>query len=73
MLSAYEAVRETQKATIKGDFETGWRKALHDGWIADTAYAAGGAGEPDGDGHRLPTPAAKRCARDHLPARSECV
>ena len=24
---------------IKGDFETGWRKALHDGWIADTAYA----------------------------------
>ena len=39
MVSPYDAVRETQKANIKGDFETGWRKALHDGWIADTAYA----------------------------------
>ncbi len=32
-LSAYEAVRETWKPLIKGDFETGWRKALHEGWI----------------------------------------
>ncbi|MGA8044438.1 MAG: TAT-variant-translocated molybdopterin oxidoreductase [Terracidiphilus sp.] len=39
MLSAYEAVRTTWKPVIKGDFETGWRKALHDGWIADTAFA----------------------------------
>ena len=38
MLNAYEAVRETWKPVIKGDFEAGWRKALHDGWIADTAY-----------------------------------
>ena len=38
MLSPYDAVRETRKPLIKGDFETGWRKALHDGWIADTAY-----------------------------------
>jgi molybdopterin-containing oxidoreductase family iron-sulfur binding subunit len=37
MMSPYDAVRETQKTNIKGDFETGWRKALHDGWIADTA------------------------------------
>jgi MoCo/4Fe-4S cofactor protein with predicted Tat translocation signal len=37
MLSAYEAVRETSKPLIKGDFEAGWRKALHDGWIADSA------------------------------------
>ncbi|MGB6192313.1 MAG: TAT-variant-translocated molybdopterin oxidoreductase [Terracidiphilus sp.] len=43
MLSAYEAVRATQKASIKGDFEAGWRKALHDGWIADTAYDKGGS------------------------------
>ncbi|HVZ83168.1 MAG TPA: TAT-variant-translocated molybdopterin oxidoreductase [Terracidiphilus sp.] len=43
MLSAYEAVRLTQEANIKGDFEAGWRKALHDGWIADTAYVAGGS------------------------------
>jgi molybdopterin-containing oxidoreductase family iron-sulfur binding subunit len=39
MVSPYDAVRETWKTAIKGDFETGWRKALHDGWIADTACA----------------------------------
>ena len=30
-LSPYEAVRETWKPLIKGDFEKGWRKALHAG------------------------------------------
>jgi molybdopterin-containing oxidoreductase family iron-sulfur binding subunit len=39
MLSPYEAVRETWKPVIKGDFESGWRKALHAGWIEDTASA----------------------------------
>ena len=43
MVSPYDAVRETWKPVIKGDFETGWRKALHDGWIADTANANGEA------------------------------
>jgi Fe-S-cluster-containing dehydrogenase component len=40
-LSAYEAVRATWKPVLaaKGDFEFQWRKALHDGWIADTALA----------------------------------
>ena len=37
-LSPYDAVRETWKSTIKGDFETGWRKALHRGWIEGTAF-----------------------------------
>jgi MoCo/4Fe-4S cofactor protein with predicted Tat translocation signal len=37
-LSSYEAVRETWKPIIKGDFEVGWRKSLHAGWIDDTAY-----------------------------------
>jgi len=37
-LSAYEAVRTTWRSTIKGDFETGWRKALHAGWIDGTAF-----------------------------------
>jgi molybdopterin-containing oxidoreductase family iron-sulfur binding subunit len=41
-LSAYEAVRETSKPLIKGDFETGWRKALHQGWIDGTAFTASG-------------------------------
>jgi molybdopterin-containing oxidoreductase family iron-sulfur binding subunit len=35
-LSPYEAVRETWKPVIKGDFEAGWRKALHQGWIEGT-------------------------------------
>jgi molybdopterin-containing oxidoreductase family iron-sulfur binding subunit len=38
-LSPYEAVRETWKPVIKGDFEIGWRKALHQGWIDGTAFS----------------------------------
>src|SRR5579884_342090 len=39
-LSAYDAVRENWRPVLsgKGDFEFNWRKALHDGWIADTAF-----------------------------------
>jgi molybdopterin-containing oxidoreductase family iron-sulfur binding subunit len=37
MVSPYDAVRETWKSVIKGDFETGWRKALHQGWIDGTS------------------------------------
>jgi molybdopterin-containing oxidoreductase family iron-sulfur binding subunit len=36
-LSPYDAVRETWKSVIKGDFEAGWRKALHQGWVEGTA------------------------------------
>ncbi len=43
LLSAYEAVRTTCRPAIKGDFEVGWRKALHDGWIEGTAYTTGGS------------------------------
>jgi MoCo/4Fe-4S cofactor protein with predicted Tat translocation signal len=57
MLSAYDAVRATQKDNIKGDFGTGWRKALHDGWIVNTAYAAG-AGKADLSS-KVPTPSSK--------------
>ena len=58
-VSPYDAVRETQKANIKGDFETGWRKALHDGWIADTAYATGGGAAGAKGGMNVPTPTSK--------------
>ena len=71
LLSAYDAVRVTQKDTIKGDFETGWRKALHDGWIANTAFATGGGGTKgwrDSQGARA---LFEGLARNHLPARSE--
>jgi MoCo/4Fe-4S cofactor protein with predicted Tat translocation signal len=57
LLSSYEAVRTTQKANIKGDFETGWRKALHDGWIAETAYTAGAA--KSSAIPKVPTPSSK--------------
>ena len=60
LVSPYDAVRETQKANIKGDFESGWRKALHDGWIADTAYAKGSAtGSGAKSGGNVPTPTPK--------------
>ncbi len=56
MLSAYEAVRATQKSAIKGDFETGWRKVLHDGWIADSAYDKTGLAKLSAAKVPAPTP-----------------
>ena len=38
--SGYELVRATWKTRMSGDFETAWRRALHDGVIAGTAAAA---------------------------------
>jgi molybdopterin-containing oxidoreductase family iron-sulfur binding subunit len=37
-MSAYDAVVANAKTYIKGDFATGWRKALHDGWVEGTAF-----------------------------------
>ena len=36
---AYDIVREHWKKELAGDFETAWRKALHDGLISGTAFA----------------------------------
>ena len=36
--SAYDAVAANAKTYIKGDFNAGWRKALHDGWVEGTAF-----------------------------------
>ena len=55
-LSAYEAVRTTQKDNIKGDFETGWRKALHAGWIENTAFTPAKAVSSPGPAPKVPTP-----------------
>jgi molybdopterin-containing oxidoreductase family iron-sulfur binding subunit len=41
--SAYDAVLANAKTYIKGDFPTGWRRALHDGWVDGTAFTAGSA------------------------------
>jgi molybdopterin-containing oxidoreductase family iron-sulfur binding subunit len=48
MLSPYDAVRETWKPVIKGDFESGWRKALHSGWIDGSAASTSGIGSAAG-------------------------
>jgi molybdopterin-containing oxidoreductase family iron-sulfur binding subunit len=37
-ISAYDIVREHWKSELKGDFESLWRRALHDGLIAGTAF-----------------------------------
>jgi MoCo/4Fe-4S cofactor protein with predicted Tat translocation signal len=59
LLSPYDAVRETSKASIKGDFETGWRKALHDGWIDGTAFDATKASTDVAIKGQVPTPSSK--------------
>ncbi len=72
MLSPYDAVRETCKPLIKGDFEKGWRAALHAGWIDGTRLrqdcesecsrgVQGGCSHADGEGF----------AGDYLPPRSD--
>ena len=49
--SAYDAVLANTRPLLKGDAETAWRKALHDGWVEGTAFtprsgnANAGAGE----------------------------
>jgi molybdopterin-containing oxidoreductase family iron-sulfur binding subunit len=60
MLSPYDAVRETWKPVIKGDFETGWRKALHAGWIEDTAFTfSGQVTSSVGLQSKVPSPSSK--------------
>ena len=36
--SGYDVVQANAKTYIKGDFDAGWRKALHDGWVQETAF-----------------------------------
>jgi len=45
-VSAYDAVVANAKTYITGDFATGWRKALHDGWVDGTAFTAKSVGAP---------------------------
>jgi MoCo/4Fe-4S cofactor protein with predicted Tat translocation signal len=57
LVSNYEAVRETWRTAIKGDFDAGWRKALHAGWIDGTKFETNG--KPAAAQINVPTPAAK--------------
>ncbi|WP_144312502.1 TAT-variant-translocated molybdopterin oxidoreductase [Terriglobus saanensis] len=36
--TAYDAVQIAAKTYITGDFATGWKKSLHDGWVEGTAF-----------------------------------
>jgi MoCo/4Fe-4S cofactor protein with predicted Tat translocation signal len=56
-LSSYEAVRATWKTAIKGDFETGWRKTLHAGWIEGTAFEKASAAKVEIP--KIPAPSSK--------------
>ncbi len=59
-LSPYEAVRETSKSTIRGDFEEGWRKTLHQGWIDYTAFESlGGTNKLNLPQLKIPAPSPK--------------
>jgi molybdopterin-containing oxidoreductase family iron-sulfur binding subunit len=59
-LSAYEAVRLTARPLIKGDFETGWRKALHQGWIDGSAFTGKSSGSAQSlSGVQVPAPSSK--------------
>jgi molybdopterin-containing oxidoreductase family iron-sulfur binding subunit len=58
LVSPYDAVRETAKTYIKGDFETGWRKALHDGWVDGTAFDTKASTDVAVKG-AIPTPSSK--------------
>ena len=51
--SAYDAVLANAKTYIKGDFATGWRKALHDGWVDGTAFTPETAKTPKAAARRL--------------------
>ena len=46
--TARDAVRENAKTYIKGDYEAGWRKSLHDGWVEGSAFTAGAGAPPAG-------------------------
>ncbi len=59
-LSPYEAVRLNWKSVIKDDFETGWRKALHAGWIEETTHWSSAAkAEPRNGSIKPPVPSSK--------------
>jgi len=47
-VSAYDAVVANAKTYLTGDFPTAWRKALHDGWVANTAFTPKTLGAPKG-------------------------
>ena len=42
--SGYDLLRQRLRGVLPGDFETAWRTAIHDGFVAGTRFASLGAG-----------------------------
>ena len=55
-MSAYDAVVANAKTYIKGDPQSGWRKALHDGWVDGTAFTASSKAPAGAGGFPAPAP-----------------
>jgi MoCo/4Fe-4S cofactor protein with predicted Tat translocation signal len=51
-MSAFNAVQANAKTYVKGDFDAGFRKALHDGWVEGTAFNAASKTPGQGAGSR---------------------
>ncbi len=54
--AGYDLLRQRLRGALPGDFETGWRTAVHDGFVADTAFASLGAGGGSADLSSLTPP-----------------
>ncbi|MGB3544318.1 MAG: hydrogenase, partial [Rubrivirga sp.] len=55
--SGYDLLRQELRGRIGGDFETAWRTAVHDGFIAGTAFGSLGSGGGSADLSGLEAPA----------------
>lgn len=57
--SGYDLVRDQWRTVVTGTFENGWRKALHDGYLPNTAYTptTAGASAPATTAGPSPAPA----------------
>ena len=55
--SGYDLLRRELRGRISGDFETGWRTAVHDGFVAGTGFASLGSGGGSADLSGLEAPA----------------
>ncbi len=55
--TAMDAVMANARQYLPGDFNAGWRKALHDGWIEGTAFPPRSGGSAANAGAIAPSPA----------------
>ena len=56
--AGYDLLRQSARGSLTGPFENAWRTALHDGFVADTAFASLGSGGGSADLSGLDAPEA---------------